>query len=187
MPATELWKQQLFMMSFATYFITPTAPTNCYSNKYLRNDFRIIWTTIKCFASSVHVWVSPFAAESWKPIFGSEKLFLLRFYARLKKHQSRFMEMFPYENDVWRSKRVENLFRFVVLPPSTSCVGTENHFEWNAWQNVLCLSFCPIHHVPVLRYDEEFSSIFQIKKFLSAFSLFFLLERNSSYLKKLTE
>lgn len=61
---------------FHRHILSPST-TECYSNKYLHNDFRIKWTTINCFIPSCYF--DFFSLESiMKPISTWAKLFSLK-------------------------------------------------------------------------------------------------------------
>lgn len=69
------WKRRVSIYDeFTSYFILST--TDCYSNKYLLNDFRIKWTTIKCFIPFMFMSEAVFPSRNiMKLYFNSENFF----------------------------------------------------------------------------------------------------------------
>lgn len=104
---------------------------DCYSNKYLLNDFRIKWTTIYIllYSSCMSDWI--FSPEN---LFWLEKLFRLLVW---KKHIGDLCERcrFIWIYDVLRCKSRREFISVLFF------VGTENHSAWMHDRMFYVLSF----------------------------------------------
>lgn len=136
--------EQIFMTSLTAYFIPST--TDCYSNKYLLNDFRIKWTTIKC---SIPISSEFFSTSSPEPISTRKKFFP---FIRLPKKSTTeiYVDVFIWIWCLVLQKSRKFISDFL-------CCGPQKSLRMNAWQNVLWLSFTnssrAVHFV-----GEEFRS-----------------------------
>lgn len=143
------WKRRVSIYDeFTSYFILST--TDCYSNKYLLNDFRIKWTTIKCFI--------PF-------MFMSEALFPSRNIMKLYFNSENFFPSFSsakkQNRDLCRCLHTNMMLRKRIAMNSTDflSVGNENHFAW-----LLARMF-----VLIIFVDEGFSSFLKRRKIRAFF------------------
>lgn len=123
------------MTGLTAHFIPST--TDCYSNKYLLNDFHIKWTTIKC---SIPISYEHFRTPSTEPISTRQNFFFCSSSACRKKNESTteiYVDVFIW---IW-CLVLQKSRKFISVLFFQYCCGPQKSLRMNAWQNVLCLSF----------------------------------------------
>lgn len=136
------------MISFTITF----HPYNCYSNKYLYNDVRIIWTTMKRLHSYFHVW---FFTRKYHETNSNlvEKFFFISLVPK-KATRLRFMSLLSIRKLYLPQKKSHEIFYLCCFSLSRQCWGWKISFHWKH-----CRTFARKNFLFII-FFRDFSPLF---------------------------